>query len=137
MCDQKYVGNFSLKVHLGATAESSRCRNSTRRGSTVSLGFGVASRQRRSARRRKGRWNLAQPREKTPPAPTPPQLTTTISEIEVGEGKDDSSRATAAQGRDNIERWRRLLMTRRPEAAAAVTERVARRAEKRPSKGEG
>ena len=130
VCDQKI--NFSLKVDLGATAESSRCRSSTRRGSTVSLGFGVASRQRPSARRRrrKGRWNLAPPREKTPPPPPP--LTTTMSEIEVEEGEDDSGRSTAAQGRDNIEWWR-LLMTR-PEAPPAVTEEeAARRAERRPS----
>ena len=132
MCDQKI--NFSLKVDLGATAESSRCRSSTRRGSTVSLGFGVASRQWRSARRRrrKGRWNLAPPREKTPPPPPPTPLTTAMSEIEVEEGEDDSGRSTAAQGRDNIEWWR-LLMTR-PEAPPAVTEEeAARRAERRSS----
>ena len=57
-----------------------------------------------------------------------------MSEIEVEEGEDDSGRATAAQGRDNIEWWR-LLMTR-PEAPPAVTEEeeeAARRAERRPS----
>ena len=120
-----------ILVYLGATAESSRCRSSIRRGSIVSLGFDEVNRKH-SAQRRKRRWNLAPPREKTP---TPPPTT-----AEVEERKDDDSEKETAQGRNNME-WRRLLMTTQPEAEAeAATEdvmagEVARRTEKRPSLG--